>query len=101
MEGLLALARGVLLPKPLALPALSASTAEYLCVITAQVSYSWYPFLLLEPSGGHSLSHTDTMLPGRISGSTPLCTATAKRFATSVAPCPHSGCPRARDNGLE
>ena len=100
MEGLLALARGVLLPKPLALPALSASTAEYLCVITAQVSYSWYPFLLLEPSGGHS--HTQTpCCRGRISGSTPLCTATAKRFATSVAPCPHSGCPRARDNGLE
>ena len=57
MEGLLALARGVLLPKPLALPALSAAIAEYLCVITAQVSHSWSPFLLLEPSGNHSHGH--------------------------------------------
>lgn len=38
MEGVLALARGVLLSKPLALPALPDAAAEYLCIIVAQVS---------------------------------------------------------------
>eukprot|EP01043_Picozoa_sp_COSAG02_P040477 COSAG02_NODE_3280_length_7026_cov_3.334200_2_plen_225_part_00 len=38
MEGVLALARGVLLSKSLALPAVSKETAEYLCVIIVQVS---------------------------------------------------------------
>ena len=40
MEGVLALARGVLLSKSLALPAVSKETAEYLCVIIVQVSHA-------------------------------------------------------------